>query len=310
MATFDSDSGRGRQDPWSVFSSLVNREWLSSAYQYIRSFIPILLPAQAMILGGEVLMTVVSKLGIGQMNASTLGISNFLYAGAYFLVGLVVGAPLLLVGLGRMIFRLTAFCRFWLMADHTKVAQSQELKLQGVDALKQLSERKKFVGSYWFFGSLLLLLPILLSFVLLYLKFAMAGNADLFTVRSPGELVTLALLFVCLVYIVTVSALMFPVGAMQEGSPGRVALSTFGMGFKFFPQAVPIYILLALLNLIVSSPDVLFKQGLGHAVWPTDENMVFSLVMKVWQAVVALFLLPASTLPFCELWKAARREPN
>src|SRR5277367_5647091 len=124
MATFDSDSGQASQHPWSVFSSLVNRDWLRAASRYIAAFIPVLLPAQAMILGGEMLMTIVSKLALNQMNVSSMTLSTFLYAGGYLLTGLVIGAPLLLYGFARMIFRLTAFCRFWLKADHNQPAQN------------------------------------------------------------------------------------------------------------------------------------------------------------------------------------------
>src|SRR5271156_1285573 len=112
MATIDGDSGQNRKDPWQVYAYLVNQIWLRSAFKAIREFLHILIPAQAMILGGELLMTVVSKLALAQMNAPSIGFGNLAMAGLYLLIGLVLGAPLLLYGFARMIFRLTAFCRF------------------------------------------------------------------------------------------------------------------------------------------------------------------------------------------------------
>jgi hypothetical protein len=308
MATIDGDSGQSRKDPWQVYAYLVNQIWLRSAFNAIREFLHILIPAQAMILGGELLMTVVSKLALAQMNAPSIGFGNLAMAGLYLLLGLVLGAPLLLYGFARMIFRLTAFCRFWLMKDHLKADSTEDWKAMSSEALNQLSKHAKFLGKYWFYCSLLLILPIVLGLVLLYIKIEMAGNADFFAFRSTNELIVIALLAIVVVYIIAASALMFPVSAMQDSSPGRAALSTFAMSFRLFLPCLPICIFVVLLNAATSSPEFLLKQVVGSAA--INDNLLFSLILLVWQAAIGLLLLPASMLPFCELWKTTRHESN
>jgi len=261
-----------------------------------------------MILGGELFMTVVSKLALNQMNATSLDFSKLALAGVYLLLGLVLGAPLLLYGFAKMIFRLTAFCRFWLMKDHLKADPTEDMKAISAEALKELSSRTKFLGGYWFFSSLLLFLPLLLSFVLLYIRVSISGNADVFAFHSTTELVVIALLMLSVAYIITVSAMMFPVGAMQETTPGRAALATFAMSFKLFLPSIPICILVVLLNIVSCAPEYLLKQVLGSAT--INDNLLISLILLVWQAGIGLLLLPASMLPFCELWKTTRHASN
>jgi|SRR5277367_2507444 len=304
MATIESDSGLSRQNPWTAYAYLVNQAWLRHAAKAILAFLHILIPAQAMILGGELFMTVVSKLALTQMNAQSLGFSNLILAGVYLLTGLVVGAPLLLYGFAKIIFRLTAFCRFWLMTDPLKADETENMKSTSADALQQLSARTKFLGLYWSFCSLWLILPILLLLVLVFIRISI--NPDLVGFRSPSELIVDGLLLLIVAFIITVSAFMFPIGAIQEGTPGRTALSTFAMSFRLFLPSIPFCILVVLLNVVSSSPEYLLKQVVGSAA--VNDNLPISLILLVWQAAIGLLLMPASMLPFCELWKTTQHE--
>jgi len=324
MPTFDSDAGSGRKNPWTTLTLLADKQWLQSAFASIKAFIPILLPAQAMILGGEMLMTILSKLALGQMNPNSLTLPGMIGAFAFLLTGLVVGAPLLLVGFGRMIFRLTAFCRFWLTLKQQEQMQQQqmqpqelqpqelqpqELQLHGAEAIGNLSGRKRFLASYWFYGSLLLMVPISILLVALYIKLSTSGKPDIFIIHTSSDLSAMALLLICIIYILTVSALMFPVGAMEEKSPGKAALSTFAMSFKLLLPAIPVLALLAIVNTIIGSPDLVFRQLTNGSVLMPSENLLLNLLLLVWQAATGLIILPASMLPFCELWKTTKREP-
>ena len=308
MATVESDSVQSRQSAWKVFVCLSNPGWLQSAWKSIIIFLRILLPAQAMILGGEVFMTIVSRLALGQMNAPTISIPGLLLAFVFLMLGLVLGAPLLLYGLAKIIFRLTGFCRFWLMEDHVKVDPNEDFNAMSVEAMKQVTARTKFLGTYWFYSSLLLFVPLILAAVLLCIKFLISGNFDMLVFHSSTELIVIALLALSVAYIITVSALMFPVGAMQEGSPGKAALHTFAISFKLFLPSIPICVLVVLLNLASSAPDYFLKPKVLST--GIDGYLLIDLMIWVWQAAIGLILLPASILPFCELWRSARHAPN
>jgi len=261
-----------------------------------------------MILGGEVFMTIVSRLALGQMNAPTISIPGLLLAFVFLMLGLVLGAPLLLYGLAKIIFRLTGFCRFWLMEDHVKVDPNEDFNAMSVEAMKQVTARTKFLGTYWFYSSLLLFVPLILAAVLLCIKFLISGNFDMLVFHSSTELIVIALLALSVAYIITVSALMFPVGAMQEGSPGKAALHTFAISFKLFLPSIPICVLVVLLNLASSAPDYFLKPKVLST--GIDGYLLIDLMIWVWQAAIGLILLPASILPFCELWRSARHAPN
>jgi hypothetical protein len=133
---------------------------------------------------------------------------------------------------------------------------------------------------------------------------------DFWACPSMLDKLNLLLLLLAVAFIVVVSALMFPVGAMQASSPWRDALSTFVMGFKYFPQSFPIFILVGALNMIISYPDSFFKQSAGRALLPTDQTLMINILLLTWQAATGLILLPASVLPFCELWQATKHESS
>jgi hypothetical protein len=125
--------------------------------------------------------------------------------------------------------------------------------------------------------------------------------------QSPGELALLSSVIAIGIFVVSASALVMPFGAMSSGSAWSAAIATCSTVLKFFPQCMLICLLLGCLNVCVGSPSLLANSGPGMPLVGPDEVFIENSLLWIWQALASLLVLPASLLPFCELWKVSAR---
>src|SRR5271154_3869670 len=119
-----TSEGYANRSGWNVFRLFLEREWLQSCFAHIMAFVPILALPIGSILAANLSMVFLSRCAYAQLSAPVIDLGILLRAAAFMLAVLVIAAPLLCFGLAKLVFLLTAFCRFWLVTPKNEVHQS------------------------------------------------------------------------------------------------------------------------------------------------------------------------------------------
>lgn len=214
------------------------------------------------------------------------------------LAGLVVALVLAFWGLYAWFAKLLVFCRVWF---ERAAPQSAPFK----ERLGELKSQKKYLGSLSFWLSIYLLIPALILSVLIAFsilnspQFSIAGN-KMFSL--PGWSVYLINAGITVVSILTMAytLLGLAIAARSTDLSGqRAAVLTGSLFIKWFAPLMVLSIVVALVNVIVTSP------GLMLLLTPAGEalatNMWVNIALQGWLGITSLVVWPLSLLPYCSL---------
>lgn len=315
--TSDKGSGNGESNlPVAEnFLSLVSSPKLyRRAFSCLLAFLPkcvvpafLLTTSLIVLLIGNV--TMYSELARGVMTVHEL-----LKSIVICLVSTVVGLIMFLMGFGKWLVVLTAFCRFWLTSASPQGEGSlsrDDLKKEFNQAIEGLKERSGFLTFFWLRLLVSMLAPVILLYLLGVIKMISAPRlmgGPVINLPQPVDILLMAALVLIALWLSMVSFVSMPVAATSNLEPKLAIKHVFSVARGKFWQALLLTVTVIAVNMLLGSPLLLLRWcNLCAALAPSD-GMALYIGQEIWQGVVSIFLWPLSLVPFCELIRHSRHE--
>jgi hypothetical protein len=310
-----SENG-SKSKSWQVLRELCTALFWRRNLAYIVAFAPsCFLPAFLVTAASVVL--VLGNLGFyTQLSRGALSFHDLISDALICIVYTIAGLIMLVYGFGKWIFMLTTFCTYWHNLESDRSGDSLDrsaLARRVKEAAEKVKARGKFLGKFWLHLFVVMLLPVLLLYLLAFLKVASSPRLTGGALFSLPMAIDITLLPICLfisVVLLIVSFVSVPVAAIADQDAGRAVKLVISLARTQFPQLLLISIFVVAINIIVGSPLALARWGSFGTSFFSDEAVQLCVAQEIWQGLLSVVLLPSSLVPFCALLKNLVHEPT
>jgi hypothetical protein len=299
-------AGRSRSN---IFSLFFNKNWLSNALYTAWLFAPkCIVPAVI----GEVgsLFTTFGCLSAMGPLASGGNVDFMVLVQSFFIMLLTFVGVLVCVvwSLGAWLMRLTTYCRAFTSFTATELSvplSKERILTQLSAATKEVASRKMYLAKFYFFLTLLMVVPMVLCSVCFLVRLAFfnaaSGQPPLLPSYFGAAFVTTGT--VLAMGLLTLSLVAVVVSAISQETAERASMQAASLTGKQFCELTLVSVLMLVLITIISSPDLLtsFSQTEFMKVHLSPKEVAVFVAKSVWQAAVSVLMLPLTMSPICEL---------
>jgi hypothetical protein len=230
--------------------------------------------------------------------------SMLVSAGASFLtVG--VSLALMLWSVGAWLIADTAYSRAYLeLPLLDAISAGPAIREKQRSCALEARHQKLFLAKFWFYNAVFLLVPVVILTVLSLVKtieVSAISGVKLFTLSPLANAVILTLIGFLTIVLTQVSSVGLAVSSRTKLEPLAAAKQTMSLSWRFAWQGFLITTVVILLNIVVSSPQVLFKLNDLNSLFVLSNDIVPLLLACIWQGVSSIFLWTFSMAPICEI---------
>ena len=276
---------------------LSSLKWWERAVRLALAYAPnCILPALALS-GANIVMLLGMHLILTAVNQSQVNLDDVIRAGCIGIGSLLVGLLLTCWSVGVWLFRFTAFAEALL----TSAAPDRMLFAQSIAKTRK---RAKYLAGFWFFVSLILLVPFAPLCAFVALKIIASPDyigAGLLPVSLPEWVtyVTTAAIVVLTAVITAYSLVALVVSSVSALPPRDAAVEALRLSARFWVPLSVITAIVLLVNFLISSPQALF--GFASVAQINRTQLIVDIGLQVWLGLTSAVIWPFSIVPFCEL---------
>lgn len=295
--------------PWQTVRAMTQLVWWKNALTTSFLFAPRCI-APALIWSA---LGLISFGGLGYVTtvmavSSNPGLPELIKALVILLVTSVVSITLLLWGISTWMMRLTAYCHsLLLLAPETLLSESIDknlIKQTQETAFSDVRNHRAHIAKVWFLVTLYMSVPLALLLIIFMVEFLSRPELigiKLFTLEPALELGLVLVGSLLMIFVTLLSLLALAASAHFQVSASQIAGRVFKLSFSLFLPAVLVTVVILVLNIVVSSPDLLLELKHPEQILSTKWDPRRGLVEHIWQAVTSLMMWPLTTTPFCQL---------
>lgn len=255
-------------------------------------------------LAGTVMIYGVSQCSL-QMRAGVLTLESYLTSTIIFLATIATTFILMAWSLGVWLVKVTAFARsFALLPMYSDGLDTATIKSMQKQAIEDSWKRKAFFAKFWFFVSLFLAIPMACLGLMVVAKIlpAMSKYGQFpITIDPMVEIVLSCLIMLASAVLTQMSVVSLVVSAQTKKEPLDAAKSAVALSIRYFGPALFLTIVVMLINVAVSTPQVLFRLNDPTAIFMAQQNVPRLLLENVWQGLTSVVLWTFACTPVCEL---------
>jgi hypothetical protein len=285
---------------------LCSKDWWQNTLLTVYAFIPqCLLPAivwsaatTLLIGGGWFAITHMTNNGV-------FSLEGYLVSVAVALVTIIVSLLLMAWALGIWLIKITAYSRaFMQLAVAGGSLTRATIKAVQSECVAQTWQRRIYIARFWFYITVFMLAPLALMSILFLVKGAnsteFSGVKLLSLTPLANGIIVASLAFLSLV-LTQVSLVAVAISSRSSLEAFSAAKETMRLCWRYGLPGFIITTALVVLNVVVASPQVLFKLNNLDAMYALPSNVWQMLVETIWQGMSSVFLWTVTMAPICEL---------
>ena len=300
----------GKSQPWKALGLLANGYWLKNTIKLSYIFAPkCIFPAIILTTGG-LAMTAGQFFGLSQMHLELVQMANLLSALAILLTTFVVVLVCLVYGFTLWLVRLSTFTHAFneidMAAKH--LPSRENLKSIFESSHKFMLSRKTYLTKFYLFVSMVMIMPVIIWMTLFSLKLLSSmPSSDPMLAKFPlpwGASVGITIGLVIMgCYLIGLSMTSVVVSSISKAPASAAAWDCIKLSFtRFFPM-VAIVIVIAILNTVIATPQILLHPLDQFSMVNTQESLPASLASELWEGITSVMLFTLTLAPFCELFR-------
>jgi hypothetical protein len=296
-------------DRLQALQALLTAAFWRRTFNYWKVLLPKCLLPALLVNGALILMVVANVWFYRQLSSGTIKFYELIQNAAICLLLTGAGLVMFIVGFGKWVYVLTAFCRYWFDLEREATLASFDRSILGqklVEALEEVKANGAALTKYWLRLLAIMLAPIVILYLLAACKIAgsrnLAGGA-LFSLPAPVDAALIPLCALIAVFILIISFLSVPVAAFLNQDSKRSVDIVFLLAKNKLGEVLCLTAIVVLLNILLGSPlAFLHASGLKGSM-VGDQAVQLCIAQQIWQGVLSVILLPLSLVPFCQLLK-------
>lgn len=291
---------------WRALGLLLDRAWLKNTFILSRAFAPrCILPAVLLTVAG--ITTIVGRsLAFSQIQPEGTQIISIFAAIGIMLATLGIVLSTLISAFVLWLVRLSTFSHAFCALDVSARSAPGTIQMQEAfdTAHTYVVSRKKYFAQFYLMVTLVLLGPSLIWFGLFVTKILTmappnSGSMVPKLVLPPVADISINLLLTVLgAYFFGFSLMALVMSTMSRDEPNQAAWSTIKLSFKLFLPMIALAVVVALLNTVIATPQVLLHPKLMET---TSGSLPLDVLSQVWEGLTSLMLFTLTVAPFCEL---------